>query len=75
MNLIAAREAAGLTQAQAAKKAKVSERMYQGYEYDKNEPRVKAALRIAKVLGTTVEELFKVQEKGCVNSPNPAQKG
>lgn len=75
MNLKAAREHAGLTQAQVANKALISERVYQNYEYSKNEPNVRTAIKIAKALGSTVEKLFQVQEKGCANSPNPAQKG
>lgn len=58
MQLRAAREASGKTQAQVAKEAAVSERLYQDYEYDKCEPGVRTAIRIARALGTTVEELF-----------------
>lgn len=53
-----AREALDMTQAQVAKKAKVAERMYQDYEYGKREPGAGAAIRIARALKTTVEELF-----------------
>ncbi len=59
MALKAAREKSGKTQAQVAKEAGVTERVYQGYEYDKNEPRVRTAIRIADALGTTVEALFR----------------
>lgn len=58
MQLRAAREASGKTQAQVAKEAAVSERLYQDYEYDKCEPGVRTAIRIARALGTTAEELF-----------------
>ena len=58
MQLRAAREASGKTQAQVAKEAKVSERLYQDYEYDKCEPGVRTAIRIAEALGSTVEKLF-----------------
>ena len=58
MQLRAAREVSGKTQAQVAKEAKVGERLYQDYEYDKREPGVRTAIRIARVLNRTVEELF-----------------
>lgn len=58
MELRAAREQSGKTQAQVAKEAKVSEVAYQLYEYDKREPGVRTAIRIARALDTTVEELF-----------------
>lgn len=58
MELRAAREQSGKTQAQVAKEAKVSEVAYQLYEYDKREPGVRTAIRIARALNTSVEELF-----------------
>ena len=61
MELLAARESAGLTQKQAAERAKVPERQYQNYEYGNREPRVRTAIRIAKALNKDVgdmEELF-----------------
>lgn len=58
MQLRAAREASGKTQAQVAKEANVGERLYQDYEYDKREPGVRTAIRIAKALKTTVEKIF-----------------
>ena len=58
MTLRAAREASGKTQAQVAKEADVAERMYQEYEYDKSEPGVRTAIRIAKAVNSSVEELF-----------------
>lgn len=58
MKLRAAREKSGKTQAQVAKEAKVSELSYQLYEYDKREPGVRTAIRIAKALNCSVEELF-----------------
>ncbi len=53
-----AREAAGLTQAEAAKRAGVCEAQYQNYEYGKNEPKARTAVRIARALDSTVEDLF-----------------
>ena len=58
MKLRAAREASGKTQAQVAKEAQIAERLYQDYEYDKREPRVRAANRIAKAVNSTAETLW-----------------
>lgn len=59
MELRAAREKSGKTQAQVANETGISELSYQRYEYDKREPGVRTAIRIAKALNSTVEELFK----------------
>ncbi len=58
MILRAAREKSGKTQAQVAKEVHISELSYQRYEYDQREPSVRTAIRIARVLGSTVETLF-----------------
>jgi len=58
MELRAAREQSGKTQAQVAKEAQISETQYQNIEYSKSEPGVRTAIRIARVLNKTVEELF-----------------
>ncbi len=58
MKLRAAREQSGKTQAQVAKETGISEAQYQNIEYDKSEPRIRTAIRIAKALNSTVEELF-----------------
>ena len=58
MQLRAAREASGKTQAQVAKEAKIAERLYQDYEYGKRIPSATVAIRIAKALNSTVEILF-----------------
>ena len=58
MELRAAREMSGKTQAQVAKEAGVSGVSYQLYEYDKREPGVRTAIRIARALDSTVEALF-----------------
>ena len=58
MRLRAAREQSGKTQAQVAKEANIGERLYQDYEYNKRTPSVTTAIRIARALGRTVEELF-----------------
>lgn len=59
MVIKAAREKSGKTQAQVANEAKISQAQYQNIEYDKSEPRVRTAIRIADALGTTVEALFR----------------
>lgn len=61
MELRAAREQSGKTQAQVAKETGIAEAAYQRYEYDKVEPRVRTAIRIARALDSTVEELFCVK--------------
>lgn len=58
MELREARKKSGKTQAQVAKLAQISETQYQNIEYDKCEPGVRTAIRIAKALNSTVEELF-----------------
>lgn len=58
MELRAAREASGKTQAQVAKEAEIAERMYQDYEYDKYEPGVRTANRIARAVNSTAEALW-----------------
>ncbi len=58
MKLKAAREASGKTQAQVAKDARVSESIYQSYEYGTRKPRVDRAISIAAALGVTVEQIF-----------------
>lgn len=65
MKLQAAREKSGKTQAQIAKEAGVSERVYQGYEYGQNEPGVRTAIRIADALDVKdLRELFAPAPEG-----------
>ena len=52
------REKTGLTQVEVARKANITERAYQHYEYGERVPNVKTAILIAKALKTTVENLF-----------------
>ena len=56
------RKASGKTQNQVAEESDVNVQQYQNYEYGKREPGVRTAIRIAKALGTTVEDLFPVDE-------------
>lgn len=58
MKLRAARVASGKTQAQVAKEAEIAERAYQNYEYDKREPSVRTANRIARAVNSTTEYLW-----------------
>lgn len=59
-----ARERAGLTQAQVAKKIGITEQTYQRYEYGTSVPNVRTALRIADALGVTdLREIFGEEEK------------
>lgn len=58
LNLIAARQKSGKTQKQVAEKIKISIRNYQDYEYNVSIPSVLTALKIAKTLDTTVENLW-----------------
>ena len=51
MELRAARERSGKTQAQVAKEASISDAQYQNIEYGKCEPNVRTAIRIANALG------------------------
>lgn len=53
-----AREKKGLTQAQTAKMAMVSEISYQNYEAGRRVPNAVTAVLIARALGSTVEDLF-----------------
>lgn len=52
------REKLHLTQKQVSDATKVNIRLYQYYEADLREPSVRTAIKIAKVLKTTVEKLF-----------------
>ena len=58
IELIEKRKSKGLTQVQVAKQAGVTEACYQSYEAGKRLPRVDVAIRIARALESSVEELF-----------------
>lgn len=51
-----------LMQEQVAQELNMSLVYYQGLEYGLNEPSVYVALRIARALDTTVEELFPIED-------------
>ena len=62
-NLSSRRKELKLTQVQIANAIGVSESHYQSYEYGAHIPSVYVALRIARALDTTVEELFPIEEE------------
>jgi DNA-binding XRE family transcriptional regulator len=62
-NLKSARARAMMTQEAVARAANIPVRLYQKYEYGDIVPLVTRAIRIAKVLGCKVEDLFRDQEK------------
>ena len=53
-----ARKRCGLTQEKVAKKAGISWRAYQIYESGERIPRADVAIKIAKIVKSTVEKLF-----------------
>lgn len=55
-----AREKQGFSQKQVAKLAQITERGYQNYELGIRKPNVDTAIRIAQVLKSDVETLFKL---------------
>lgn len=73
LNLRAARENSGMTQAQVATNAQIGERLYQDYEYDKREPGVRTAIRIAQALNSTVEMLFGAATPDAINKANKSR--
>ena len=58
MRLQAARKQSGKTQEQVAKEVNIGVRLYQQYEYGKSTPNVRTAIRIARAVGGSVEDLF-----------------
>ena len=76
MRLRAAREKSGKTQAQVAKETGVNTRLYQYYEAGEKKPGVDTAIRIARSLRSTVEDLFGAATPEEENPPggNPAGK-
>ena len=57
-NLVAAQQHLGKTQKQVADEVKLNIRMYQRYETGVGTNTIQTAIRIAKSLGTTVENLW-----------------
>lgn len=50
----------GLSQSEVAKQAGISTRQYRRVEAGEHLPNVAPAIKIAKILGTTVEKLFPI---------------
>lgn len=63
-NLRRLREAAGLTQSQAAQRAGVPFRSYQNWEIGSREPRIDALAAVARALGASVDELLASENAG-----------
>lgn len=61
-NLKSTRIALGLSQNNVATNSGIYLRLYQYYEAGEKVPSVHAAIKLAKVLNTTVEELFPISE-------------
>lgn len=58
LKLKLAREQSGKTQVQVANETELTERTYQKYEAGMSSKTIQTAIRIAKALNTTVEELW-----------------
>lgn len=61
-NLVTRREQLQLTQKDVAESVDLLTQAYQRYEYGSRAPSVTIALKIARALDTTVEELFELEE-------------
>lgn len=68
------RKSMNLTQAQVAKKVNISERTYQNYETGRRTPNLYTAQLIAKVLNSTIEELFPLPTSANVGEGKPNSK-
>lgn len=53
-----ARELSGKTQEQIAVETEMNLRVYQNYEYGVNQRAIKNAVRIARAVGSTVEQIW-----------------
>lgn len=58
-----ARERAGLTQVEVAKKANIPAGCYQRYEAGSRIPKADTAVVLAKILRTSVEDLYKKEDE------------
>mgnify|MGYP002295246432 CR=1 FL=1 len=56
------RKAQNLTQRQLAEKLNIYYQVFQRWENGERAPTVETALRLARVLNTTVEELFQLED-------------
>ena len=62
-NLKKLRISKGLTQNEIARSVGITVVTYQNYEYGIREPKVSFAIKLAKALNTTVEELFPLSDQ------------
>ena len=65
-----ARKSSGKTQLEVANEAKITERLYQSYEYGTVKPGVDIAIRIAKALSKKtgdLEDLFASEQQSAPN--------
>ena len=56
------REQKNITQKELAKKVGITERNYQQLEYQKHEPKISTAQRLAKELGVDIYKLFPIED-------------
>lgn len=59
------RKAAGLRQEDVASILRVTRQTINAIENNKYDPTLALAMRLARLLGTTVEELFTLEDKSC----------
>lgn len=63
MNISAARERAGITQGELAKRMEVTQGAVSQWEYGQTKPRSGTLSKLADILGCTVDELLRGGEK------------
>ena len=56
------RKRAGLTQMQLAEQLDISSTHVQAWEHGRRNPTTEYAIRLARILNTTVEELFQIDD-------------
>lgn len=64
----------GLTQSQMAIKISTCERNYRRIENENTDPRTSVSIAIAKVLNTTVEDLFESPSRQTEDTDKPSDK-
>ena len=63
-NIKAIRTSKGLMQKYCAEKAGISQQLWSAYESGNRFPRIDTAIKIAKVLGVNVNDLYEVDNDG-----------
>jgi transcriptional regulator with XRE-family HTH domain len=69
------RQAAGLSQSQAARLAGVPQATFLSWEHARRVPRLDAARDLARALGVTLDELAREEEGPAVPKKRPGKKG